>query len=71
MKPLFLDEYELTASMPLRALEKLGDGGVSVYDVQKIAPGKLKFRAKSKESEKILQFCAVRVILLTNAGARD
>ena len=53
MKPLFLDEYELTASMPLRALEKLGDGGVSVYDVQKIAPGKLKFRAKSKESEKI------------------
>ena len=39
--------------MPLRALEKLGDGGVSVYDVQKIAPGKLKFRAKSKESEKI------------------
>ena len=45
MKPLFLDEYELTASMPLRALEKLGDGGVSVYDVQKIAPGKLKFRA--------------------------
>lgn len=53
MKPFFLDEYELQASMPLRALEKLEEGGVCVYDVQKCAPGKLKFYAKSKESEKI------------------
>lgn len=53
MKPLFLDEYELSASMPLRALEKLDGAGVCVYDVQKTAPGKLKFCAKSKESKKI------------------
>ncbi len=53
MKALFMDEYELQASMPLRALEKLEAEGICVYDVEKCAPGKLKFCAKSKESEKI------------------
>ena len=53
MTPLFCEEWQVQAIAPFRALDKLAKRGVAVYDVQKIGPTCLKFRAKSKESEKI------------------
>ena len=53
MTPLFCEEWKVEAVAPFRALDKLARRGVCVYDVQKISPVCLKFRAKSKESKKI------------------
>ncbi len=53
MTPLFAEEWQVEAIAPFRALDKLARRGVSVYDVQKLSPTCLKFRAKSKESKKI------------------
>lgn len=53
MTPLFAEEWQVQAVAPFRALDKLARRGIFVYDVQKIGTTCLKFRAKSKESEKI------------------
>ena len=53
MKPLFFDVFEIRASVPLRALDKLVAAGVTVHSVEKCAAGCLKIRVKSKESKKI------------------
>lgn len=63
MKPLFLEELEIRTNMPLAALDKITAAGICMYSVEKCGAGRLKILVKSKESKKILQFSAVRVIL--------
>ena len=69
MTPLFCSVLEIGGVSPLRALDRLAKGGVPVYDVQKIGPTCLKFRAKSKESEKIFAIFRGSCYTVTKIGA--
>lgn len=69
MRPLFCDVLQIEAIAPLRALDKLARRGISVYDVQKLGPTKLKLRVKSKETEKIFAIFRGSCYTVTKIGA--
>lgn len=69
MTPLFCEEWKVEAVAPFRALDKLARRGVCVYDVQKISPVCLKFRAKSKESKKIFAIFRGSCYTVTKCGS--
>lgn len=69
MTPLFCEEWKVEAIAPFRALDKLARRGVTVFDVQKISPTCLKFRAKSKESKKIFAIFRGSCYTVTKCGS--
>ena len=69
MTPLFAEEWQVEAIAPFRALDKLARQGVCVYDVQKLGPTRLKFRAKSKESKKIFAIFRGSCYTVTKCGS--
>ena len=69
MTPLFCEEWTVESAAPFRALDKLARRGVCVYDVQKLGPARLKFRAKSKDGKKI--FAIFRGSCYTVTGRRS
>ena len=53
MTPLFAEEWTVESVAPLHAVDKLARRGISVYNVEKLSPKCLKFRAKCKDRKKI------------------
>ena len=68
MTPLFCEDLIISASSPVRALDKLAANGITAYSARRIAPGKLKIRVKCKETAKIFAIFRGSCYTVTKAG---
>ncbi len=68
MTPLFCEDLIVSASSPVRALDKLAANGITAYSARRIAPGKLKIRVKCKETAKIFAIFRGSCYTVTKAG---
>ena len=53
MKPLFWTELELETLTPPRALTRLAKAGIAVFEARRIGAGRVRFKVKSKDLQKI------------------
>lgn len=73
MKPLFWTELELETLTPPRALTRLAKAGIAVFEARRIGAGRVRFKVKSKDLQKIFAIfprSCYTVNIIRNSPAR-